>query len=162
MSVVDEIYGSDNWLRAPDLQGHEWKLRIESQSVVEFKNRDGTKKKQVALKFFGAQKLFGVNKTNAKRMEKMFGGNPAMWIGEEITLYVAEVQDSNGNPVDGIRIREMAQPALPQQAMQPPPAQQQQPQPRLLKEFNEGQQYNERNPPPPTRAPDDMNDKVPF
>jgi hypothetical protein len=105
---IDEIYsGSEDWLRAPDLESRaEWHLRIESVGATKFKQRDGTEKHQAVLKFFGARKKLGLNITNKKRMVNMFGKETDNWISQEVTLYTVETNDADGNPALGIRIRD--------------------------------------------------------
>jgi len=105
---MNEIYGNSDWLKAVDLAGKEWTLRIAATSVATMKGWDGQPKKQIVLKFFGAQKQLGLNRINAKRIEKMYGRNWEQdWIGKEVRLYESEAPNAKGNTVPCIRVREL-------------------------------------------------------
>ncbi|SRR5258708_1336396 len=59
---------------------------------------------KLVLKFQNQQKGMVCNKTNAKRIARMYGRNTDGWIGKEIILYSAEV-DFKGDQVTAIRVR---------------------------------------------------------
>lgn len=79
------------------------------------------------LKLKGQEKEFRVNKTNAKRMAKMFGSDIDNWVGKEITID-PDVTEYQGNMVDTLVVR-----------FKKPRAQQ--------------EPYDERNPPPADDVP---------
>lgn len=102
---LDDIYGSGKWLRAGDLQGRATVVKIAGYDTTEFKQKDGTQKKQLVLKFEGKEKELGLNWTNAKRCADLCGSrDPEDWIGQNIELYPTEVE-AFGETVEAIRIR---------------------------------------------------------
>lgn len=145
MNINEVINVNDKFLKAPDLKGRKIAVRIESYTVEDFKDFSGTSKRQIVLKFHGAQKVLGLNKINTKMIASMYGEEADDWIGKEVLLFPSKTQNATGAIVDCIRIEYH----VPSQRAR----QQVQHQPR----------YDERNPPPHTAAPaDDMNDEIPF
>ena len=106
MVDINQVY-SGAWLKASDLLGRDHKLTIESADIHEFKNKDGTTKKQLVLSFVGKQKRLGLNITNASTIAKNLDSTEsAAWIGKQITLY--PTTDRLGHEmVDCIRVREV-------------------------------------------------------
>lgn len=147
---INEVINVDNrFLKAPDLKGRKIRVRIESFTVEDFKDMRGGSKKQIVLKFHGAQKVLGLNKINTKMIASMYGEEIDNWLGQEVVLYPSKTQNQTGEIVDCVRIEYQFPQAQPiQQRVAQPAMTRQQPQ----------QQYDERNPPPT----DDMNDDIPF
>lgn len=141
---INEVYTS-NWLKAADLQGRKVKVRIEDWDVTEFKQNDGTTRKQVTLKFLGKEKRLGLNRINSSMIAGMYGEDTEGWIGKEVTLYPTKDRGPNGL-VDCIRV-EFVDPriALNGEAREVP-------KPKL----KQMPVTDERNP------PDELNDEVPF
>lgn len=147
---INEVINVDNrFLKAPDLKGRKCAVRIEGYTVEDFKDMRGGSKKQIVLKFHGAQKVLGLNKINTKMIASMYGDEADHWIGQEVLLYPSKTQSATGEIVDCVRIEYRLPQSPPAPA--PRPAQAARPQ-------QPAQQYNELNPPPA----DDMNDEVPF
>ncbi len=154
MNINEVINVNDRFLKAPDLKGRRIAVRIESYTVEEFKDFSGLSKRQIVLKFHGAQKVFGLNKINTKMIASMYGEEADNWIGREVLLFPSKTQNAQGQIVDCVRI-EYQVPSQPSRQ----PAQQQQQQSWAAPQ----QQHDERNPPPPaTSMRDDMNDDIPF
>jgi hypothetical protein len=59
----------------------------------------------LGLKFVGKQRVLGLNATNRKVLNRMFGNIVKTWVGQEIVLYVAETQLA-GETVKCVRIRD--------------------------------------------------------
>ena len=151
---INEVYTS-NWLRAADLQGRKAKVRIEDWDVTEFKQNDGTTKKQIVLKFFGKEKRLGLNRINSSMIAGMYGEDTEGWIGKEVTIYPTKDRGPNGL-VDCIRI-EFVDPRTALDGMPKEP-----PKPKLQK-----MPVDERNPPEDvsSRAAAlnaEFNDEVPW
>lgn len=105
MPDINDIYQSNSqWLRASDLQGTKPVVTIEGVEMSEFKERNGTTKQQIVLRFVGKDKKLGLNLTNARRIADLIGsGNTDDWVGYSIKLYSEKVE-FNGQMVDAIRI----------------------------------------------------------
>src|SRR5882762_3533525 len=109
MNINDVISADDRFLKAADLQGRKVSVRIESFTVENFKER-----KQIVLKFFGAKKVFGLNKINTKMIASMYGDEVEEWIGKKVRLFASKTQNQQGQIVDCVRI-EYQMPHAPQQ-----------------------------------------------
>ena len=141
------------YLKASDLEGQRATVTISSATQEEL---GGDLK--VILYFQGKEKGMVLNKTNAYTISAMYGPITDNWIGRQIELFATMVT-FQGQPVPALRVApSMQQP--PQQAPQQntyQAAQQagvtQAPQPA------QGQQFDERNPPPVT---DLDSDEIPF
>jgi len=141
---VNEVLSDGKWLKAPDLKGRKVKVRISDWSTEDFKQMNGTTRKQIVLSFHGAEKQLGLNVTNARMIASMHGDETDGWIGKEIILFPTKTNGPTGGLVDCIRV-EYAEPPKPaKRAAKPQP------------------QHDERNPPPADEYPDGPNDEVPF
>src|SRR5882762_5487922 len=109
MNINDVISADDRFLKAHDLQGRKVSVRIESFTVENYKE-----KKQIVLKFFGAKKVWGLNKINTKMIASMHGNEVEEWIGKEDLLFPTKTQNQQGQIVDCVRIEYQA-PHAPQQ-----------------------------------------------
>ena len=160
MTSINDIY--NEWLRAEDLGpiGSTVQVTIENWSIHDFKERDGSTKKQIALNFVGKQKQLGLNVTNAKRIARIYGDQIENWIGQPITLYVEEVE-AFGKFTPAIRV------AQPQPQMQQPtgPAGQATVPPQSLQQ-GVAQVVSAATPPRAPGVPDDgygdIDDDIPF
>lgn len=94
---VNDIFGGST-LKASDLQGSPATLTISGWEVVEFD--DG---KKISLSFHETQKRFIVNKTNARTIADILGGDTEGWVGNKITLMCAQT-DFGGKQVPCIRV----------------------------------------------------------
>lgn len=119
------------FLKCADLQGKAVTVKIERVEMEEI----GNDKRPIAY-FYGKEKGFVLNKTNASVIADMYGDDTDTWDGKHITLRPTRV-DFKGERVDAIRVEFHDQPK-------------EVPVPKLKKIVDE------RNP------PDDMNDEVPF
>ena len=95
---VNSVFSGDS-LKAADLQGREIPVIIAAVDMKKFDNGN-----KLVLRFEGKKKTLVCNKTNAKRISSMYGPNTDLWIGNEITLYVDQVE-FQGDLVDAIRIK---------------------------------------------------------
>lgn len=104
------------WLNVHDLKGTPRTLSIRDVSVE--KIGDDTKP---VIWFVGAQKGFGLNKTCASMLERLFGPETNAWIGQNVVLYPTTTE-FKGDVVDCIRVRgAAADPAVtPEPAAMPP------------------------------------------
>lgn len=102
------------WLTAEDLvEGRDVEVKIEHvilYPLVEFE-KGRTRSNMLGLKFVGKARQLGLNSTNRKSLNKMFGNIVKAWSGQEITLYVSEAQigGEKGQPrktVKCVRIRD--------------------------------------------------------
>jgi len=151
---VSEAYPS-KYLSAADLQGREVKVTI---GQIDFEALPDGKRKPV-IYFHNKSKGLVVNKTNANTMSDMFGDEMDDWLEKEIVLYSTRAE-YQGKRVDAIRVK----------FVQPPPSTRAQerragagrPQPPAQSAGAQPRPYDERNPPPDDRVPDDMNDGIPF
>jgi hypothetical protein len=84
---VSDFYSG--FLEAGDLDGKEITLEIESISSPTAKDKfpDGHQAKTPIVKFKGAKKLWGMNKTCAKTIRLLYGNSFEPWIGKKITIY---------------------------------------------------------------------------
>ena len=95
------------WLTSEDLvEGHDAKVEIEKVLLFpKVKFREGRDRiNYVGLQFKGKQRVLGLNATNRKVLNRMFGNMTKAWKGQTITLYVAETE-AFGETVKCVRIR---------------------------------------------------------
>lgn len=64
--------------------------------------------KKLVMSFEGAKKKLVVNKTNAQRIAKLYGGQTEDWIGKQITLYFDPEVKFGKQVVGGVRVRKEA------------------------------------------------------
>lgn len=67
--------------------------------------RSGDDKLCLAFDAKHGKKPLLLNKTNSKRMQKMFGHDTDNWIGQEITIWFDPEVEFMGDIVGGLRIR---------------------------------------------------------
>jgi len=103
-------------IAAEDLGGRDHVVTI--AKVIAAEEVGVTKEKKPILYFANQPKGLVLNKTNAKRIAKLYGPNTEGWIGKPVTLYPSEC-DFQGETVPCVRVRESApamtapQPAAP-------------------------------------------------
>jgi len=114
---LDEMFPS-KWLKASDLQGKDWTLTIDGQSMENLGEPDEPAKS--VLHFKNAKKGLVLNRTNAETIAAMHGYDSDAWVGKEITLF-ATTTLFKGRTTDCIRIRAKAQ-EQPTFHADPPPA----------------------------------------
>lgn len=108
MAKVSEIYESA-WLKAEDLKGKAYTMRIQETAVSEFKNQDGTKERKIVISFAGAKKKLICNKGQASTLVKLFGDDTDHWNGKEVVL--SAIPTNNGKEGIAITGVPMAEPA---------------------------------------------------
>lgn len=101
MVNLNNVYGSNEWLKASDLQGRDWTLTIADTGMKEFSEGD----RKIILNFQGTDKAMVCNFTNASTIANMFGDETEGWVGQTITIYPTRVTFGN-KLVDAIRVRE--------------------------------------------------------
>ena len=99
MTSINDVFGSNETLKAADLQGREYPLTIASASPRNFD--DGAK---IVLEFQGADKKLICNWTNAQTIAEMFGDEIEGWVGQKVVLYPTKVP-FQGKMVDAIRVK---------------------------------------------------------
>lgn len=95
------------WLTAEDLiEGQDATVKIERVMFYPEVTFQGGRKRtnMLGLKFVGKQRILGLNATNRKVLNQMFGNITAGWKNKEITLYVGEAQ-IGGETVKAVRVR---------------------------------------------------------
>jgi hypothetical protein len=117
MPSIDEVYGSEELLKAGDLPEFNvhYPVQIESVSAKNFD--DGGK---LEIRFVGKKKGLICNKTNARTIADMHGSDFSRWPGRQIAIY-RTYTDFQGRQVECIRVTPAAasqQFAAPQQAPQ--------------------------------------------
>lgn len=117
MPSINEVYGSDELLKATDLpQGVNVQVTIESVLPKSFD--DGGK---LEMRFAGKKKGFICNKTNARTVADMHGEDFSFWPGKIIAIY-RTFTDYQGRQVECLRVVPNYVPQ--QQATQQAPPQQ--------------------------------------
>jgi hypothetical protein len=101
---VSEVTGGD-LLKAADLGDAEVPVVIAEVSLKEFKNDAGGTDKKFLITFQNKKKGLVANKTNSKRIAKMYGEDTDDWIGKEIVLYVDHEVTFGSDMVSAIRVR---------------------------------------------------------
>lgn len=148
MVDINTIYKSNSdYLKAEDIGTEMWTVTIYSADVKAWDNGD----KKVVLEFNEVDKSMPLNLTNSRAIADIYGGDTDNWLGKEIMLFTMPV-DYQGKMVQAIRVR------APQKASAPPRRATPQADPAREPRF-ERQQYDERNPPPP--SDDDFPGDVP-
>lgn len=104
MANLDDIYTSNSkFLKAADLQNKKPVLTI-TEAAVQENTYNGETKKQIVLHFAESEKVLGLNKTNARRIDQLIGTETfEEWQGYKIRLYVDQTE-MDGKTVDCIRI----------------------------------------------------------
>jgi hypothetical protein len=97
------------YLQAADLEGSDQVVTIKIITPVEEVGQ--SKDKRPVVYFDGVTKGLVLNKTNAKRIAKLYGNDTAAWIGRPITLYPSEC-DFGDETVPCLRVRD----SVPQRA----------------------------------------------
>ena len=146
------------YLKASDLEGQRATVTISSATQEEL---GGDLK--VILYFQGKEKGMVLNKTNAYTISAMYGPITENWIGRQIEIFATMVT-FQGQPVPALRVAPPMQQQTPQQPVQQPQpnAYQQAQQGPVTPQPAQGQQFDERNPPPVEGNPIDLDDEVPF
>lgn len=127
------------YLKCADLQGKSVTVKIERVEMEQI----GEDHRPVAY-FYGKEKGFVLNKTNGSTISDMYGDDTDGWDGKEITLRPTRV-DFRGERVDAIRVEYHDQPKR-----------------NGAPKIKPKMAFDDRNPPPDDKVPDDMNDEVPF
>lgn len=99
MTSINDVFGSNETLKAADLQGREFSLVIATASPRNFD--DGAK---IVLEFQNAEKKLICNWTNAQTIAEMFGDEIEGWVGRQVVLYPTKVP-FQGKMVDAIRVK---------------------------------------------------------
>jgi hypothetical protein len=106
------------YVKAADLQGRDVVVVIEEIEPRHELMMAGSKKDyKPAVKLRGKEKLWVLNKTNAKTIAGMYGNEVLGWIGKAITLFPTTTQAA-GREHECIRVR----PAVPKQSSSSKPA----------------------------------------
>jgi len=102
------IARDSTWLTAEDLvEGKDLGVTIKRVILypkVTFE-AGRTRENYVGLEFEGKQRILGMNATNRKVLNKMFGNITAGWKGKKITLFVSQTT-MKGETVKCVRIRD--------------------------------------------------------
>lgn len=94
------------YLAGPDLMGRDVVVVIDSiDPRHELHRADNTKERKPVVTLRGKTKKWVLNKTNAKRIAKLYGPEATGWIGKSITLYMEKVK-AFGEVHDAIRVRQ--------------------------------------------------------
>lgn len=125
MPSIEEVYGSENLLKAADLPEFNRNYSVTIESVAAKSFDDGGK---LEIRFVGKQKGFICNKTNARTIADMLGSDYSRWPGRQIAIF-RTYTDFQGKQVECIRVAPNSsappQQAPPQQEFAAPPQQQQ-------------------------------------
>lgn len=138
---INEAFPS-KYVKAADLGGRTPTVTI-GQAIIETIGTD----RKLILYFYGKEKGFVLNKTNANAIAEAYGPNTDAWIGQKIVLFEAMV-DFKGKNVPAIRLRA----AIPVQA----------PQQETPAPFPEHPPQQIARPQMYEMAPPNMNDEIPF
>lgn len=96
------------WLTAEDLiEGKDLKVTIEQVILYPEVSFQGGRKRLnlLGLKFAGKERVLGLNATNRKALNRMFGNVVKGWRAQQVTLFVSETQMA-GETVKCVRIRD--------------------------------------------------------
>ncbi len=108
MTNVSDLYPS-KFLKAEDLKGRTVKVKIKKVDIEEI----GQDKDQKAVAYFdGVERGLVLNKTNAFAIAEIHGDPTDDWTGKEIEIFSMMVP-YQGQNVAAIRIRAVAEPAVP-------------------------------------------------
>lgn len=95
------------WLTAEDLI-EDKDITVTIENVIKYAKvtfQGGrTRLNLLSLKFVAKERELGLNATNRKALNKMFGNLAKGWVGQKITLYVTDTQMA-GETVKCVRIR---------------------------------------------------------
>lgn len=91
------------YLKAADLGGKDFTLKIKSVRAEELEGEGGAKTKGL-ITFEGAKKAWVLNRTVCEALNLMWGSETSKWVGHQVTLYSKKVE-SFGEEVDAIRVR---------------------------------------------------------
>ena len=98
------MFDSD-YVKAWDLLGKDRTVTISRVVGSIITGEKGRKSKKPILYFEGKEKGFIANVTNCKIIEKMYGSDPAEWVGKKVTLWPTTTEDKDGVTVETIRVR---------------------------------------------------------
>ncbi len=105
------------YVAAGDLAGHDVSVVIAAIKIEKVGSDD---EQRPVVYFQGMTKGMVLNRTNARRIEQLYGGETDAWLGRPITIYPSET-DFAGESVPCIRVR-LESPQLAQvQTPAPPP-----------------------------------------
>ncbi len=90
------------WLAAADLMGDDRIVQV--KQIIPSEEVGQSKDKRPVVYFQGVEKGLVLNKTNAKRIAKLYGPDTDKWIGKSITLYPSEC-DFGDETVPCLRVR---------------------------------------------------------
>lgn len=106
---VDLLYPS-RYLKAGDLRGKDVTVTIKDiEPRHELSRQDNTKEAKPVVLFVESDKLFVMNKTNAKTIAALYGSEVLNWRGKRITFYAAKV-NAFGKEHECLRIRDRKPP----------------------------------------------------
>ena len=101
MSDIATLFPS-KWLAAADLKDEPKDVQI--KQIIPSEEVGSEKQKKPILFFKGVEKGLVLNKTNAKRIAKLYGNDTDEWIGKFITIYPSEC-DFRDETVQCIRVK---------------------------------------------------------
>jgi hypothetical protein len=90
------------WLAAADLMGEDRIVQV--KQIIPSEEVGQSKDKRPVVYFQGVEKGLVLNKTNAKRIAKLYGPDTDKWLGKPITLYPSEC-DFGDETVPCLRVR---------------------------------------------------------
>jgi hypothetical protein len=87
MANYDDLYGS-KWFSANDLDGEDTQRhKIGKAEPVEVREKDGTKKRKLAIWFDGVERALILNRTNYTRLTTAYGKDAVKWVGATVEVY---------------------------------------------------------------------------
>jgi len=101
MPHIDQMF-SGQYLKASDLQGKEFTLRI--ASVVQEEIGQDEKEMKWVVKFEKTDKGLVLNQTNGRTIAAGYGPTTEGWTGKDVVLFPTQVQ-FGAKMVDAIRVR---------------------------------------------------------
>ena len=101
MTHINSLFPSQ-YVAAIDLQGQLVDVQIQT---LKFEKVGSDQEERPVLYFAGMSKGMVMNKTNARRIAKLYGSEIEGWFGRWITLYESET-DFGGETVPCIRVKE--------------------------------------------------------
>jgi hypothetical protein len=119
MATKDELFPS-KYLKAADLVGKPWVLKIKAAPVEALKDMRGGDSRKCVLHFVGVKKSLPLNMTNFVSVAEIAGDDTDMWPGHEVELYPSRTQMA-GETVDCVRIRKPPEPVLSLVSSREPP-----------------------------------------
>ena len=142
---VDDLFDS-KYLKAEDLKGKARTVIIETETELQFRERDGQEKRKIVLTFQHMKKGIILNRTNTFTIRDAYGSHTEQWVGREIILY-PDMTFMGEKRVPCIRVRipepvEAAEDPFPE----PPRRQSSKPDPRMTS--NRARPLPEDEPPP--------------